>query len=119
MEPDQAKHADQHERRTEHGVDEELHGRVVAVSVTPVSDQEIHRHEHDLEEHKEHEQVECNEHTKTTGLQNQQPRVVRLGTVLGNDGVDRQWEQQHGQHDEPQRDAVDPRQPADAERLDP
>ena len=119
MQEDQAQHADQHQGRTEHRVEEELHRRVLAIAVTPARDQEVHRHEHDLEEHEEHEEIEGDEHPEATSLEDQQPGEVGLGAVFGVDGDDREREQQHGQHDQPQRNAVDAGQPRDAERLDP
>ena len=74
--------ADEHERRTEHREQEELRGRVDAVLVAPSADQEVHRHEHDLEEDEEHEQVEAEEAAHHAGLQQQQPRQVRPLVVV-------------------------------------
>ena len=53
--------ADEHERRTDHREEEELRGRVDAAFVSPPGDQEVHRHEHDLEEDEEQEEVEADE----------------------------------------------------------
>ena len=78
---------DEHERRADHRVEEELRGRVHAVLVAPPADQEVHRHEHDLEEHEEQEQVEAEERAHHAGLEQQQPREVRL--VLRRRGAGR------------------------------
>ena len=70
--------ADEHERRADHRVQEELRGGVDAALVAPAADEEVHRHEHDLEEDEEQEQVEAEERAHHAGLEQQQPREVRL-----------------------------------------
>ncbi len=60
--------ADQHQSRAEHRVEEELGRRVDATAVAPQADEEVHRHQHDLEEHEEHDQVEGAEHADRAGL---------------------------------------------------
>ena len=48
---------DEHERRTKHCVEEELRRGVDTVLVAPTADEEVHRHEHDLEEDEEQEEI--------------------------------------------------------------
>ena len=74
--------ADEHERRPEHREQEELHRRVTPALVAPAADEEVHRHEHDLEEDEEHEQVEAEEAAHHAGLEQQQPGEVRLVVVV-------------------------------------
>ncbi len=119
MEEGEAHDADQHEGRAEHREDEELEGGVDPLGVPPPTDEEVHRHQHDLEHDEEHEQVEGAEDADAPALEHQQPGVVRLRVVVGGDGDDGQREQQPGQDDEEQRDAVDPQVPRDAEVGDP
>src|SRR5205814_3417279 len=73
---------DEHERRTEHREQEELQRGVRAVAVAPLTDEEVHRHEHDLEEHEKQEQVEREKHAETPGLEHEQPRIERLVVVM-------------------------------------
>jgi hypothetical protein len=110
---------DEHERRPEHRVQEELQRGIRAVAVTPLADEEVHRHEHDLEEDEEQEQVEREEHTQTPGFEHEQPRVIGLVVVVRIGSEDGDREEQPGEHDEEQRDAVDAQRPADAELGDP
>ncbi len=111
--------ADEHERRADHRVDEELQRGVDPLVVAPSADEEVHRHEHDLEEHEEQEQVEADERADDAGLEQQDPGGVRLLVVMrvGTEQGDR--EQHAREHDEEQRDAVDTDVPADAPLLDP
>ena len=111
--------ADEHERRAEHREQEELQRRVLTVVVAPPADQEVHRHEHDLEEDEEDEEVEAEEAAHQPGLQQEQPGEVRLLAVVRVGTEDRQREQQARQHDEEQGDAVDPEVPRDPPLLDP
>ena len=130
--------ADEHEGRAEHREQEELAGRVEAVVVAPAADEEVHRHEHDLEEDEEHEQVEAEERTEHAGLEHEHPPVVLLevaperrcfpggvrrfgaGIAVVRVGADDGEREQHaGEHDEQQRDAVDAEVPRDAPLRDP
>ncbi len=119
VEEGQRQDADQHQGRAEHRVQEELQRRVDALAVAPPADEEVHRHEHDLEEDEEQEQVEGAEGADAPGLQEQQPGVVRLGVLLGGDRHEGEREQHARQHDQEQRDAVHAEVPLDAELLDP
>ena len=110
---------DEHERRAEHREQEELQRRVLPALVAPPADEEVHRHEHDLEEDEEHEQVEAEEAAHHAGLEQQQPGEVRLLVVMWVGAEDGEREQHAGQHDEEQRDPVDAEVPRDAPLLDP
>ncbi len=111
--------ADEHERRTGHRVQEELRGRVDPPLVSPAADEEVHRHEHDLEEQEEHEQVEAEEGAHHACLEQQHPGEVRLVVVVRVDPDERQGEEHTGEHDEEEGDAVDAEVPGDPPRLDP
>ena len=111
--------AHQHERRTEHRVEEELRRCVLAALVAPPADEEVHRHEHDLEEDEEEEQVEAEERPHHAGLQHQHPGEIRLLVMMRIDAGDHDRKQQSGQDHHEQRDAVDAEVPADSPLLDP
>ena len=64
------------------------------LAVAPPADEEVHRHEHDLEHHEEQEEVERAEHADAPGLQDEQPGVVRLRVVVRRDAGDGEREQQ-------------------------
>ena len=66
---DRGDDADEHERRAEHREQEELQRGVDAAAVAPAADEEVHRHEHDLEHHEEQEEVEGEEHAEAAGLE--------------------------------------------------
>jgi hypothetical protein len=106
---------DQHQGRAEQREEEELQRRVDPVGVAPPPDEEVHRHQHDLEHHEEQEEVERDEHAEAAGLEQQQPGVVGLGVVVGRGPQQGDREQQRGQHHQEQRDAVDTHVPRDAE----
>ena len=90
------------------------------VGVAPAADEEVHRHEHDLEEDEEQEQVEDEEraHARPASSSSIQASV-RLLVVVGVGAEEGEREQQPGEHDEEQRDAVDAEVPRDAPLLDP
>jgi hypothetical protein len=100
-------------------VEEELHRRVDAVLVAPPGDQEVHGNEDDLEEEEEHQQVEGHEDAEAPGLEQQHPTDVVLDVLLHDRADDGQREEDAGQDDEPERDAVDAELPGDAELADP
>ncbi len=115
----QAEDPHQHEGRAQHGEQEELEGGVHPLSVAPAADEEVHRHQHDLEHHEEKEQVQGEEYTDAPGLQQQHPGQVGLGVVMGPHPDHGNREQQAGEHDQEQRDPVHAEVPGDAELLDP
>ena len=59
----------EHECRARHRVQEELRRRIFTAFVTPSTDEEVHRYEHDLEEHEEQEEVEAQEGTHDASLE--------------------------------------------------
>jgi hypothetical protein len=120
VEERQREQPDEEERRAERGVQVELERGVHAPLVPPSGDDEVHRHEHDLEEHEEQDEIEAQEHTEERGLEHEHPHRVRLHTRrdrLRREQPDR--EQQRGQGDHEEADAVDAHDVADAERGDP
>ena len=111
--------ADQHERRAEHRVEEELCCGVDALVVTPAADEEIHRHEDDFEEQEEEEKIEADETAHHTRLEDEHPSEVALVIVVRVDSDNDEREQQSGENDEEQRDAVDTDVPTDSPIADP
>ena len=109
----------QHQGRAEHGEQEELDGRVGPPPVAPTADQEVHGHQHDLEEDEEHDQVEGHERAQAARLQHQHPGVVGLGRVLGVHADDGQREDESGHHHQEQRQPVHADLPRDAPARDP
>ena len=88
-------------------------------SPMPPADEEVHRHEDELEEDEEHEQVEAEEGAHHPGFEQEHPREVRLLVVVRIRREERQREQDSGEHDEQQRDPVDTDEPGDPPVLDP
>ena len=60
--------SDQHEGRTNHGVQKELGCGIDALVVTPTTDQEVHRYQNDFKEQEEQEQVKAQERTHDSGF---------------------------------------------------
>ncbi len=116
---DERQDADEQEGGRSEGVKEELAGRVPAPLVAPPGNQEVHRHESELEEHEEEQQVEGEETPEAPGFEHEDPGDERLvpRSVSGSRESDR--EQQPGHQHEEERDAVHPEAPGDPERRDP
>ncbi len=70
-----------HQRRTEQGEQEEFDGGVLALLAAPHADHEVHRQQHDLEEHEEQDQVLSDEGADHAGVQDQDEDQERLGVV--------------------------------------
>ena len=119
VEEDQGQDADQQERGSEQGVDEELERRVDPVLVAPPCDHEVHRHQRELEEHEEDEEVEGQEAAQAAGLQHQHPGHVGLDIAMDARSREGDREQHACQQHQEQRDAVDTELPADAEVAHP
>ena len=68
----------EHQRRTEHRVEEELQRGVLAVLATPHADHEVHRQQHDFEEDEEQDEVLGDERAGHAGLQHQHQDEERL-----------------------------------------
>ena len=109
----EADDADEHERRAEHREEEELAGGVDALAVAPPADEEVHRHQDDLEHDEEQEEVERAEHADAAGLQH---AAARRSTASRRGAGPRptiaSGNSKPGEHDEEQRDAVDAEVPA-------
>ncbi len=111
---------DHHQTGPERRVQDELDRGVDAVAAAPHADQQVHRDERDLEEHEEQQEVEGEEHTEQAGLEDQHRHHVRLHVLRdGGRGQDGDREQQRGQHDQQQRDAVDTHVPGEVPRFVP
>ncbi len=115
--------ADDHERRAEQRVEEELHRRVAALLAAPHADHEVHRQQDDLEEDEEEDEVlgaEGADHARLEDEDQDQERlgVLRLREVVpGVDDAQRHDEQREG--DQRQRDAVDADDVAAVDERDP
>ncbi|MCA9706176.1 MAG: hypothetical protein KDK70_10035 [Myxococcales bacterium] len=111
----------QHQRRADHGVDEELDRSRDPLLGTPDPDDEVHGDEHQLPEGEEQDEVQGAERPDHPGLEHQHG-----GHELGPPLVDRvprapdaQRGQQRGQQDDEEREAVDAHVVVDAELGDP
>ncbi len=107
----QPDHGGQHEQAADQRVQEELHRRVLPARAAVGADQEVHRHQHDLEEHVEQEHVRSGEHPDHRELQGQQQREVGRYRAPGGvrvvpRGQDHQRDQHRDQRQHHQRDAV-------------
>ena len=87
--------AQQHEHRAEQRVEEELDCRIQPPPVPPDADQEVHRHQHDLPEDVEQEEIQRHEDAQHAGFQEQQAAVIRLLHLV--DGVERTHHDENGQ----------------------
>ena len=111
--------ADEQERGAGLREQEELHRGVATVVVAPARDEEVHRHQHDLEEHEEQDEVEREEHADERRFEQQHPGDEGLGPfdVGRREQPDR--DEQRGQRDHEQADAVDADRPPHPERFHP
>ena len=98
--------AHQHERRTRHGVNEKLRCGIDALVVAPVADEEIHRHKHNFEEHKEQEKIEAEEATHHASLEDEHPHEILLVVVMWINPHDDKREKNSRQHHEEQRNTI-------------
>ena len=71
----------EHQRRTEHRVEEELQRRVLAVLAAPHADHEVHRQQDQFEEDEEQDEVLGDERAGHAGLQHQHQDEERLGVA--------------------------------------
>ena len=113
----------QHQRRTEHRVEEELQRRVLALLAAPHADHEVHRQQHELEEDEEQDQVLGDERAGHAGLQDQHQDEERLRVARRRDVVPRvdhhQQGDDHRQEVERQADAVEADRVVGVDRPDP
>ena len=115
--------ADDHQRRPEQGEQEELDGRVLPFGSAPDADHEVHRQEHDLEEHEEQDQVLGDERAEHAGVQYQDQDqealgILRLGEVVPRVD-DHQGHDQRGEQDQRKGDAVDAEDVPGVDDVDP
>ena len=104
-----ARMPDQQEGRAGEGVDEELDGRVAPPGESPPADEEVGRHQGQLEEQEEQDQVEGDEAAHAGRLEQEHPGHERAGVAPGP-GPEHGQREEHGrQHHQEQRDAVDAR----------
>ena len=120
---EQCQEGDEHERRTEHRVEEELERGVLALLAAPHADHEVHRQQHELEEHEEQDQVLGDERARHARLQHEHQDEERLGVArVGHvvPGVDHHEERDgHRQEVERQADAVEPDRVVRVDHRDP
>ena len=103
--------SNQHERRSGHGVDEELCCGVNALVISPFANEEVHRYQNDFEKHEEQEQVEAEEAAHDASLKHQHPYQVLLVIVMRINSYNHQWEQDSSQHHKEERNSIDAQMP--------
>jgi hypothetical protein len=111
----------QHQQRADQGVDDHLQRRGDSLARAPLADEEVERHQHQVEEEDEQREVLRQERAQHRGLADpevdgEQRRAQRRPQHQPQRGG---REQQRGQRDEPQVQPVDPELVADAEVGDP
>jgi hypothetical protein len=113
--------AEQHHHAADQRVEEELDRRVQPPVAAPDADEEVHRHQHDLPEQEEQQEVERNERADHAGLEHQQEDVVLLHALP--DGrprrQDRDRAQQRRHQDQQDAEAVDAEEVVSPDRRDP
>ena len=113
--------AEQHDDAADEGVQEKFDRRVQPPVASPDADEEIHRHEHDLPEQEEQQEVEADERSHHACLEDEQKDVVLLH-ALGNRrprGKNRDGPEQGGQQHEQRAEAVDAQEVLRAHRGNP
>jgi hypothetical protein len=117
----------EHEQPADQAVEQELHRRVRALGAAVAPDQEVHRDEHRLEEHVEHEDVGRGEDADRHRLEQQHQGEVALDGPLvalalvdvSPGGADDDRGEYGRQPDQDQADAVHPERPVHPEGRDP
>ena len=112
---------DQHQQAPRHGEEEELHRRVDLALAAPDADEQVHRHQHDLPEDVEEEEVPGEKRSEHAGREQQQ-RGAEHRPVLRDPfprAEDHQRQQEDAQQHERHRDAVDREVVPDAVAGDP
>ena len=72
----------QHQQRTDHGVNHEFHRRIKPVGTAPDPDQKIHRHQHHFEENIEQHHIKCRETTEHSNFQQKHLNLELPVTLL-------------------------------------
>jgi len=114
---------DEHQRRAEHGVQEELQGRVLTLFATPHADHEVHRQQDDLEEDEEENEVLGDERSRHAHLENEHEDEERLRIPRVRNVIEAVDDDEKGDHhaEEIQReaDAVEADEVAALDERDP
>jgi hypothetical protein len=112
---------DQHQERADERVDDHLDRCADPVAGAPGADQEVERHQHQVEAEDEEEQVLSEEAAERRGLAEPEHEEVVAGTVrhLQRRPQGRRRPEQRGQQHQEDADAVDAELEADAELRDP
>ena len=120
---EQGDETNQHQRRSEHRVQEELQRGVLAILATPHADHEVHRKQHEFEEDEEQDQVLRHERAGHAGLQHEHQHEERLGVARAGHVVPavdhHQYGDDHRQQVQRQADAIEADRVRGANRLDP
>src|SRR6266702_735765 len=98
----------QHQERSDHRVDEELHRSINFIFPTPDTDHEVHRNQHNFPEYVEQEQVERDERTQHACFKQQQADHV-LFHLLFDSCIRRKDGDRHdkrSEYNQPQTDTV-------------
>jgi len=111
--------ADEHDRRPEEGVQEELQRRVAAPLVPPAADDEVRRHQGELEEEEEEEEVEGQKAPEATRTRAAASRPRSLGIAPDPPAHQGDREQHPAHQHQEERYPVDTELPRDAEHGDP
>ena len=111
----------EHQERTDERVEDELDRGVDAVGAAPDADDQVHRHEHDLPEDVEEEEVERQEDAEHSRLEDEEADEVLLHARLNRTEArkDADPAQQRRQDNKRAREPVDAKVIGDTERRDP
>lgn len=121
MQEEQGQDGNQHQQPAELREEEELHGSVHTVLVSPYGDQEIHRDQHQLPREVEQEEIDSEKHAGDTGEYPEQVQVEEAGGLRdfvpgSQHGEDAQEEREH---QEQEAQAIEGKVKTDAELRDP
>src|SRR5207302_4239451 len=92
--------ADEHRRRADNRVNQELHRRILATAGAPDADDQEHRDQLDLPEEEEEEEVERQENPKNARLEQQEEDEVFLGPVRDIPGYKDRQQEKAGRYDQ-------------------
>jgi hypothetical protein len=117
----QGEDADEHDEPAGERVEEELHRGRASVRPAPDADDQVHRHEGELEQHVEQQQVGRGEHADDGRLEHEERGGVADEAVLHAvpRGDEDQRHEEGGEQDQREADAVDGEGDARTDRGDP
>src|ERR1051326_3201257 len=117
----QRQDAEQHQDASRQRVEEEFDGGVEFSRAAPHADDEVHRHQHELPENVEEEEIERNENADHARLQEQEHGVILFDALLNGAPATQDGYEAHqgGEHQEEHADAIDADVIVSAERRDP